>query len=64
MTWELASSKWEDPSAPPDIAQRLTFACHIRFDSDAAFDAITDESDTISDSRRLRRAYRPQRLWS
>ncbi len=48
MAWELATSKWEDPSAPPDVAQRLTFACHIRFDSDAAFDAITGGSDTIS----------------
>jgi hypothetical protein len=47
MGWQLATSKWEDPSAPPDTAQRLTFACHIRFESDDAFDAITGESDDI-----------------
>ena len=47
MTWSLASAKWEDPSAPPDTAQRLTFAGHIRFESDDAFDAITGDSDDI-----------------
>ena len=47
MTWALATAKWEDPSAPPDTAQSLTFAGHIRFDSDDAFDAITGDSDDI-----------------
>jgi hypothetical protein len=47
MTWVLATKKWEDPSAPPDTAQRLTFAGHIRFDNDNAFDAITGDSDDI-----------------
>ena len=47
MTWVLATTKWEDPSAPPDTAQRLTFAGHIKFESDNAFDAITGDSDDI-----------------
>lgn len=48
LTFELASSKWEDPSAPPDLAQRLTFVYHIRFDTDEAFADIEGGSDTIS----------------
>lgn len=47
MTWVLATTQWEDPSAPPDTAQRLTFSGHIRFDNDNAFDAITGDSDDI-----------------
>lgn len=37
---EINRVEYEDPAVPPDVAQRITFACNIRFDNADAFAAI------------------------